>query len=148
MHKVIRFIISVPLAVVAATLAATLLTLIITFFTSASVSKYQRETAFWISLFVTILPALLTGAVIPIFNLRPLLGAITGAAAQMLLLLLIVLLMAKSINPDALNGLLLTAVWALFFGIAGGVAGFLCGLLSPRSKTGGEKSPTENFKLP
>ncbi len=99
MNKVIRLIISVPLAALVATLVATLLLLIITFFDSASVSKGQRETAFWVSLFGTILPALLTGAVIPIFNLRPLLGAITGAAAQMLLLLVIALLMANNINP-------------------------------------------------
>lgn len=137
MNKVIRVIISVPLAIVVTILLATLLTMMAPLSETGSVSKGQRETAFALSIFITILPALLTGILIPVLNLRPLKGAIVGAAMQMILLVLIVLAAIRDLYPL----LLLTAAWAFAYGISGAVAGFLCGLLSPRTKPAEEKYP-------
>lgn len=133
MNKLIRVIISVPLAIVVATSFSGLF-----WWGSESLRRgtlVQRDVAytwFLISLLITILPALLTGIVIPIFNLRPLWGAVTGAAAQILLPLLVVLAFMANANPIELNSLIGIVLWAFVFGTSGAIAGFLCGLLSPR----------------
>lgn len=143
MNKVIRVTISVPLAILVTTLLSTFLWWGTESVRRGALVPWHVVAYSWLllSLLITVLPALLAGALIPILNLRPLWAAATGAVAQMLLPIIFVLLMAGNFNRDPETGVGFVVAWAFLFGTCGAVAGFICGLLSPRSKTVGEKYP-------
>lgn len=141
MNKVIRVIISIPLSVVVAILMGTLLSLAMAFLLSGpsrpkgGPTSADFATAYAIAVFVTTLPAIVAGAVIPLFNLRPLLSAVAGASAQTLFVMVILAFFGAPTNPAFREQFLPLVAWAMCYIGAGAVAGFLCGLLSPRKKT-------------